>query len=366
MKTILISSHTKYVDQWKAVYGPTDSIINYLKWNEIPFTEVRHCLDLEKNTEIIIQEKTIHSYDIAGWNMFFKIFRQLKKEFVYFKNKWEKYEIYIWVNLINSFLWIFLKRSWIIKKNIYFCVDYTENRYKNKIVNFVYSTIDKISLKYCDEVWCVSSRIVDKRRQQWKDSSKVILLPNSPIFAEMPRKENTYESNYIILVSNLTNKWLIFEPVLEWIKNTSLDLKVVWDWEERPYYEWLVNKHWLEKRVSFLWVKPHNEALELISSSFAGVALYNWENTWNIYWDSMKAREYVAMGVPCIINSIPSTADDIKNFEAWLCIDDNYSVYISDFINKCKSDKSFYETIKQNCINMWQKYDKNEILKKLI
>lgn len=125
----------------------------------------------------------------------------------------------------------------------------------------------------------------------------------------------------------------------------------------------------LEDNIVFLGWKDHDEVLDILVKSFIGFALYTKNISWNKYGDSMKAREYVACGLPVIISDIPSNADDIKEYSAGLVVGDLSKAEIErveSFIEKCIIDIDFYRHMRNNAIRLGRDFDKDKILSELL
>ena len=88
----------------------------------------------------------------------------------------------------------------------------------------------------------------------------------------------------------------------------------------------------------------HENALNEISRSGVGLALYNGKWNFNYYGDSMKCREYFCFGLPVITTDTHSTVEEINS----------YSVGIV-----CKMDKESYKTALINIFENYMLYSRN-------
>ena len=111
----------------------------------------------------------------------------------------------------------------------------------------------------------------------------------------------------------------------------------------------------LSKRVIFTGSKPHEDVMKILSKSGVGLAIYTDDFPWTKYGDSMKAREYLACGLPVIITNVPSTADDIENARAGMVIKGVSEIETA--IDHLFKDEKSYQKIKKNAFALAKKFD---------
>ena len=360
----IIAAHVLYNDKGQDTFGPAHSIFEFLIKKKKTVSFLKHSLESSYSKIVINGKEEQELCKNKPQNVVIRSWNHSKLNFKYTKKIHDK-KIYIGVDPVNSISGVLLKSFGLISKNIYFTADYTEDRFNNPLLNSIYHFVDKICLKMADEAWCVSSRIVSKRLSQGVDKKKVVFMPNSPDLRTIKPKKYDGNKN-LIIVSNLT-KSLNLKPILEVVKKVLLidkkiTLTIVGSGTEEKAFKKMVKKEGLEKQVVFTGQKNHDEVLDLLANSFLGFALYTRENNWNNYGDSMKAREYVALGLPVIINDIPATADDIKKYDCGLVIKEINIKEISNFIRKTIEDKSYYLKLRNNAMKLGQDFDKEKLL----
>jgi glycosyltransferase involved in cell wall biosynthesis len=369
----IIASHVTYFGNGNENYGLSHELQKYLKKKRYEVLFIKHCLygeypSVVSNTLLRNCRKgDKKSLIIRTFNeLIFDVSSSIK-----FKKstKTNARTVYIGVDPINSIAGFILKVGKVIDKNIYYTADYADNRFNNSLVNFVYHFMDKLALYGADEVWCVSHRIMKKRKSQGVSSRKIKFLPNSPFASDLPKATESRNKN-LIIVSSLT-KSLSLEPILKVVRILSVrhkDIKllIVGTGPQEGESKKLVDKMILKGKVLFLGQKKHDEVLNLMAKSFLGIALYTNEHNFNFYGDSMKVREYVACGLPVIINNIPSTADDIKKNKAGLVINRIDEKEMIAFIEKCLNDRDYYNYLSKNAKKMGIEFDKDKMLDQII
>lgn len=363
----IIAAHVAYTIEKKDTFGPAHNVVDFLKKKNQEVVFVKHCLNGQMPSEVVAAEKIEKNDKYYNRGLAMKSFGEI---LINIKNTKGDNIVFVGVDPVNGLSGVLLKGLGRIKKFIYLTPDYIEGRFKNPLVNRLYHFIDRLCLRYSNEVWSVSSRIVKKRKTQGVPDSKNKLVPNSPDFDSIKRVE--YNGNKDLIIVSPLSKTLNLKPVLEALnKLTSrygdLKLRIIGSGDQEEVFKKMTEEMGLAGRVVFLGRKDHHEVLDILTTSFIGFALYTpGETNWNIYGDSMKAREYVACGLPVIINDIPSTVEDVKEYNAGLVLHDIDPQKMADFIEKCMNDREYYIQIRENAIRLGRDFDKSKILSELL
>jgi len=371
-----ISSHVGFINN-EASSGISTQLSLYLRKRGKDYILIEHCLlgESQSQKKIFLTGKQTSVKKIGmlhRWPLLFRAFEHFLLNILnvidFIKKKPNEEIVFLGVDPVNSLSGFYLKLIGKIKKNIFICADYAELRYTNIIVNSLYHFVDKIALNGADEVWCVSSRIAKKREMQGVNKTIIKLLPNSPFYLQVPKSRSN--STDFIVVTHF-NKSFDIEKLLTILKNVNIKyknikLKIIGGGPEEGRIMRAVSMSKEKKNVRFLGLLNQQEVLMHISNSFLGIALYTAENPWNYYGDSMKAREYAAVGIPLIINSIPSTSDDVQKYNAGFVINERTeTTEIINFINKCIEDRDYYNSLSKNALKLGRDFDKEKILNML-
>src|SRR3989344_8307597 len=119
---ILLVSHV-YSTSSGFVYGPVDVIEDYLKNKKRKYKLIKYPL----TSKIPLVLKSI--FEISN-----SIFISLQF----------KPDLFIGIDPLNALAGIILRKLHLIKKTIFYCVDYTPTRFHNKFVNSIYLWCDRI------------------------------------------------------------------------------------------------------------------------------------------------------------------------------------------------------------------------------
>ena len=343
---ILLVSHV-YSTNSGYVYGPVDVIEDYLKNKKRKYKLVKYPL----TSKIPLVLKSI--YEISN-----SIFVSLQF----------KPDLFIGIDPLNALVGIILRKLHLIKKTIFYCVDYTPTRFNSKFVNSIYLWCDEVCAKYSDEVWNVSLRIVNLRHKQGIPEEKIKYVPNSPRFSDCVRlNTNKIVKNQIVMVTGLTHS-PVFDLVLNSIKVVikkipKLKLLVI---GTGPYHDKLVNKTQkmgLSNNVEFLGQLENKNLLKKVSESNLALAIYSYskEYSWVYYGDSKKAREYLACGTPVIITDVVGTSVDVEKYKSGIVIRFNKNDLINA-IEKLMLNNDFWRKSRKNAIKLGRDFDIDAIL----
>lgn len=346
---ILLASHIYSTDSGP-VYGPYNVIKDYLE---------------NKGVRV----RTIEYPLASGSSLIFKSLAEIFKTIKIAANY--KPDVFIGVDPLNALAGVLLKKIKLVKKTIFYCVDYTPTRFGSSILNNAYLTIDKLVSKKSDEVWNVSSRILEVRKSQGISENKIRLVPNSPDFNSCPRiPKGKIDRNKIVMVAGLTHS-PAFDLVLPAFKDLSkkfpkVRLSVI---GTGPYQKQLaakVRKMGLSKKIKFMGQLPTSDLLKEVSKSGMALAIYTYSKkySWVYYGDSKKAREYLACGVPVVITDVVGTANDIKDYSAGIVIEPNINDLYSAMF-KIVDDKKLWSDYQTNAIKLAREMDISKILDKI-
>lgn len=362
---IVIVTHATSIN-WKLYEAPSSTLKQNLIFLKKDFIFIRYYMNWDSKGEYYIYSKwTLINSGKIFTLLSFSIFRYITEIIatIIFLYKY-KNTVYIWVDPLNSFAWLVLKKLWRIKKNIFYTPDYSIKRFNNKLLNKIYHLIDRVCVKEADIIWNVSSRINSIRSKMWA-WSKSIFMPNVPWNIELnilDLKKNKFSLITLWIIDEQLDHINIFNTICK-LKNEFplLNYKVIWNWPKLEEYKEIVKNLWIEKNVEFLWFLKHEDALKTIASSGIWLALYNWKWWFNHFGDSMKCREYFSLWLPVLTTDTHSTVEDIKEYESWIVID------MGDYTNSIREIIHNYDNYSKNSYSLWNKYSKfyMEEIKKL-
>lgn len=367
-----MASHALFIKQGDPVYGTGSVLEGFLREKNINFLYIKQSLKGSFSPVIISNINNKHRQEvIRSVNSDFLLLKAFKEFRVLLKVIGNNHvKLYIGIDPLNAVYGLLLKKFGKIDKVIFYTADYTEERYKNKIINSVYHFIDKLAYTHADETWSVSRKIVKLREKQGVNKSKNKWFPNSPEFEKVKRldyeKINKHEIVIVSTISASVALRLIFETI-QTLHNKYPDVKLkvigIDDWSKE--FAPLLEKLDIANNVIFLKSMPHETLLKELSKSAIGLALYTNVTNWTKYCDSMKARDYLACGLPVLITKEPPTARDIQDANAGYVVGLD-RIKLTNIIDAMFSNKSSYLQIRNNAIRLAEKRDATKTLEKLL
>lgn len=357
----VIVSHTRFNEKGEAVHGTASELAPFLEKNKQPYLYLQHSLFSGAGTTIITytpQKKVAKKYGFTSLPFPLRIMQEYLLT-IYFVSKINSPVTFIGIDPLNAWLGIILKKMGRVKKIIFYTADYAHKRYANGIMNAIYHWFDKFCIKRADQIWNVSSRITKLRKKQGVPDTKNYFVPNAPILSANHRVSNSYTAHQLVIVTHIT-KAIDFMSILSAIaalkkKYKDISLLIVGNGEYRGALEKEVQSLSLSKQVIFTGSLSHDKVLNVLTESGVGLAIYTNDHPWTKFGDSMKAREYLAYGLPVIINDIPSTADDIEKAHAGIVITSGKQ--IENAIDSLFSNKREYAIMRDNAFALAKNSD---------
>lgn len=362
---VVIMTHAVMYDGGE-IHGPAHAVSKYLMERDIDHYFIKHPLSgkwpslVDHVTKNNISTEKVNLMRLPILSYFSEIAWNIK-----FLGKF-KNPIVIGVDPLNATAAVILKSLGNKLKLVYFSADFALARFANPILNSIYRGLDFISSRCADYCWSVSTRILEYRLKQGVNRGVNFHVPNSPPFNKVNRlpieKINRFD---LVLVSNL-NAGIEFDLLFKVIKELSekfpkIRLKLIGGGEGEDFVKASVAKSKIEDRVDFLGRLSHEKVHEVLSQSGVGIALYNDSAPWRWFSDSMKARDYMAAGLPVIISGDTSTTEDIVKAGAGKEVKiDKKDLTMA--LTELLSDASAYKSARENAIKLARLNDIDQVL----
>ncbi len=268
----------------------------------------------------------------------------------------QKVDIYIGIDPLNALAGILLRRVHRVKTVIFYTSDYSQSRFNDKLMDWVYHAIDKYCVKHADEVWSVSSRIVSIRKQMGLVDERNIFVPNAPP-AEYAKLFSTKKDKYELVTLGIIDKQLDFRGVITAVaelKDTYPKIKftIIGNGPEEGDLEKLAEKYAVADRIEFTGRLSFKEAQARVAHAGIGLALYTGAWGFNYYGDSTKCREFFTYGLPVISTDTHSTIDELVKQGAGIKVEQS----TEDYVRAIKDILKDYNNYAKNSYELGQKY----------
>jgi glycosyltransferase involved in cell wall biosynthesis len=347
---LIIATHSTSI-KGKIYEAPTSTLLNILKEDKKDFIFFRHSIDGSLPTMVHYFSKGILTKSLKLNVMSrYSIFRYLSEiistlYFVLFSVR-KNVLVYVGVDPLNAFSGIILKKIGRVSKVVYYTADFTTKRFSNPLLNIFYHLLDRICINNADFVWNVSTRICEIRKKQGLPSIKNIFVPNIPFLGDSSFLYQNTKRRYSLISLGIIGEQMDYLTMFDAVKDLlpiypDLILRIVGNGPKEVEYKAYVSDIGLNGNVLFLGHLSHENALEEISKSEIGLAVYNGKWGFNYYGDSMKCREYFCFGLPVITTDTHSTVSEIIAFQAGIV---------------CSMDKNMYKNAISNIFDNYEAY----------
>ena len=368
---IIISNHARFNDIGEPIHGTGSEISDVLIRKKIPFLFIKHShfiYDI-KFPSLVEEYRLSFGKHFVGIRIPFLPIRIVQEQLInlsfIIRNR-SKLKLFIGIDPLNGFSGVVAKKMRLIKKFVFYTADYAHQRFKNRLLNWLYHHIDNLCITSADEVWNVSSRILKQREQQGVALERNFLVPNSPILRKIKvLPYSCINRHHLVAVVNPLAKARGYSVLIRAVyllskKYRKIRLLLIGSGGCEMALKRLVSRLNLAGYIFFLGRKTHSELLEILSKSAVGVALYTNEFSWTRFGDSMKIREYLACGLPVITTDVPSTSDEIKKYDAGFVIDINEEDLV-EVIDSLLSNPKLYLKMRRNALRLARENDFNKV-----
>lgn len=286
-----------------------------------------------------------------------------------------RYDLCIAHENLSFFILYPLRLLGIIKRVVYYSVDYVPQRFPNLLLNKIYHFLDRFACKHSDLNWVMVKEQIEIRRKNGitkKNSSPFTLAPVGYNFKLIDIKpiDKIDFYNLIFAGALLENSG----PHLG-IKALPLILKkfpkIHYTIVGRGIFEnelrRLVKNLKLKKKVKFTgYVERFEDLTEILSKASVGLAPFVPNpNSLSFYSDPSKIKLYLVCGLPVITTKVTTIAPLIQKAKAGKVIEyGEKELYKA--IEEMLKDKKKYKYYKNAAIKLSEKYDIDYLLTKAV
>ncbi len=367
MKKVLLVSH--YTG---APGGPVDKFYEFLKREKI-VCSIRHPLWLNRNLPSIIsdgQKETafrIYSpiqYPLEGIITVFFWYR--------FFGRSKKIDLAICFDSL-SFIHIFmLKFLFHVNKIVFYNIDYSRKRFKNRAMNFIYQKINLFSYKKCDYFFSLYDTFIKETDPEGIFAYKNYLVKTTVNTHSINTRLKEYK-NSLIYAGVLDYGSVNFDPLLAALKRLKEDgSEFQFDiyGKEGPRGELRKNiaRFHLEKFVFLKGVVENKMLIEKILPRYkVGVCPYVTRRDSfapdHVFLGSdltAKLVDYIAAGLPIVTTGINDAFNMIEKNKFGFLVGTTEDWYIT--IKKLFMNQTLYKEYKNNALKFAKNYDEKKVL----
>lgn len=286
----------------------------------------------------------------------------------------KKFDLYLGSNRLNAAVGIILKKAGRVKKVIYFSPDWSENRFNNKILNYIFQKLDYFCLKYSDIVWNSSHQMkIDPMMRErlllgypkvWL--KKQIQLPDGcDLFPVNPlEKIDRYRVGFVGHLIKHCGVQLAIDSYREIVKKIPrINFLIIGSGEmERELRDRAKGMNF--KFTGF--IGDIAKVYGLLSGCAIAMAPYEAsKDTISQYTDPGKVKNYFSVGLPVVITKVPKIAIEVNQTKSGIAV--NYNIRdFSDAVVKLIKNDLLLREYRKNVLSIRKKYSWNSIFDKAL
>ncbi len=368
MKSFLIVTH-------KFLTLPDDELVSYLIDKNISVLHINHSFndapDRVSKCEYYVGGKRVST--CKSWDFKFLpepliYLKELLFTFYYVARYFKKYDYYIGLDGLCVFFGLLLRFFGVVGKVVYWAIDFVpKDRFSSKLKNFIYTSINILGYRNCDEMWDLSPRMQEARSEflgvSTKDYKSLKVVPYG--FWTTRIKTYKYEESdkkKLVFMGHLIEKQgvqLLLQALV--LLPDEITLKIIGIGNYKESLVGLSKSLGIYHRCEFVGKIEDIRILEdEIAKCAIAVAPYIKSlDTWTYYADPGKVKTYIACGVPILLTDLPWNSSDIVESKCGFIIQEDPK----DIADKVLVllDIKLNNLYRENCINYSKSYDYEKI-----
>ena len=249
-------------------------------------------------------------------------------------------------------------------KLIFYCVDFSENRFSNNLMQKMYEYFDKVSSVKTDQTWVVCESLAEYKGKNYKSES--VYTPNSFTFNEsyFETNKNSRTGNRVVWTGSILTDKQIHDIVTICAKLQMIRQELEF-WfiptNKIDLFKQEIEKNSL-KNTTIYDVNGQDASSKLVSQCDLGLAIYDKDFGSTKYIEPIKIWEYMMCGLPFIISCEPSLNKEAINEGIALQLKPDNKPSDDDTLHNFISKENLIQ-LQSKCLQMAKKYDIKEVLK---
>lgn len=287
----------------------------------------------------------------------------------------KKFDFCMAADNLNALSALVLRNLRIIKKVVYYTVDYTPRRFANPALNWVYHKIDKFCCYYVDLIWNSSALMVTEREKigvKTEKAAEQIIVPDGNNSERIKRFSiGEIDRNKVVFMGHLRKNTGVamlieaFSEVCNRVKEARL--VIIGSGPLEKFLKGRVKKLKISDKIVFAgYIENHAEVEDTMTRCAVAVAPYVPDlNSWSFYSDVGKPKAYLGCGLPVIITPVPQIAYEIEKKGAGLLV--NYKKEeITKSIITLLTDEQLYREMRKSAIKLGSDYSWRKVFNRAL
>lgn len=353
--------------------GPSEALENYLKsrsdslgviYHPFHYCSDRRSIARKYAAGRLVSEKRRCGAALPGLATYIK---DALFSFIFFFGFLSRFDTCVACDPLNGVVAVLLKKCGLIKRVIFYTIDWMPGRFANPLLNKLYHALDRFCLNNCDAAWNISPRIVEIRREQGLPDDRNVLVPVGVDLEkiDLPDKAAKAPADVVLLGALSPSKGvdLVIEawPALL-SRFPQLTLHVIGKTPNNAIEDGVVYAPF-EGRLTALGpsvvlhgVMNHDAVLETLPAFDISLALYRpTDNNLSRWADPSRVKDYLACGLPVVITDVPEIAKDVATLCAGVVAE--YTVDgVTDAIAAMVDAPDRWRAMRQAAVDYMQRY----------
>ncbi len=283
----------------------------------------------------------------------------------------KKYDLFVGLDPLNALSAVLLKKIGIVKKAVYYTIDYIPNRYANPFVNYLYHVVDKYCVASCDETWILTP-VVAQAREAYNgmDRRKYTKQHILPIGVWMEKVERVpllnVNKNRLVYVGGLRHIMgveLLINAIPKLINIfPHLHLDIIGGGIDEGLLKKLAKKLHVYDTITFYgWVRERERVKALMKGGAIGLAPFamdaeSYDEVKNA--DPTKIKEYMVMGMPVVVTKAVSNYRRLVKAKCAIAIDYSVSELV-EAVQRLLANDRLYANYRDHALSYVKQFDYN-------
>lgn len=284
-------------------------------------------------------------------------------------------DLYIGVDNINAGIGVVLQKVGLVKKTVFYTIDYIPNRFNNAFLNTVYHRMDAFAVKNVDVVWNLSSIMERERVKNGLSSSgirkkqKIVPMGTDDTIIPLPFAET--KRYHMAHMGHLTRKQgvqLVIGAIPSIIKRIPrFHFNIIGGGPMEEELKRLAHKLKVSKYITFYgFIERHEKVEQLLATNSISIAPYvDSQENFVRYTDPGKVKAYLAVGLPIIITKVPDVWKEIVRSRAGIATKDTPKA-LGEAISSLLSDEKKLRQYRAQAIMLGRQYQWTKIFNKAL
>ncbi len=354
--------------------GPSHALEKYLQGRTSRLAFIAHpfVFAREKRSHIRVSGKKEYLFPLTVSSQFVSLIKDILLT-VWWCMRFGTIDLYVGVDNINASVGVLLQKIGLVKRTVFYTIDYIPHRFHSEFFNTIYHTIDGFAVKNADVVWNLSSIMQRERAKiglsSLEISKKQKIVPMGTDAAVPPLPFAEIDRYHIAHMGHLTRKQgvqLVIKAIPSIVKRIPrFHFNIIGGGPMEEELKRLAHKLTVSQYITFYgFIRSHEKVEKLLAANSVSIAPYvDSEDNFVRYTDPGKVKAYLAVGLPIILTKVPDIWKEIVKYKAGIAVADTPRALAGEIVGLLLDEKKLRE-YRRNAVKLGQKYAWTHVFEK--